>query len=338
MSAPRPSLSWLQIALLLLIGGLVLASFTVPDLLLAEPLQRADSLEATLRGRLAAKAPAPTPSITSPEDFERLLALPPSRRPLDALPLYDEAERASFARAHWRSADTEGTEPRLAPPLVGSTFYEAGGVNLNWEHELETRLLAEELPRRHLLGVRVYRSEGAGPPQLMATLPLEQTRYRDTSMPLLETELRYELWSVLLAGVEGALVSAAPADPVTLPVPDHFTMRLLDGDEERARVLLGLGRQDPPVATETVELAVGEELLVTGRPTGLRLISLEIRSEERMQQRERLLFASDGSLVLDPLSGAPRRTGAAVLVPVEHLVATLRHLTGSQRTLETDLQ
>lgn len=332
-------LGWLALLLGLLVLALAALALLGPDLLHAGPLSSADELQRVVEARLSAPATGVSPSARSPEDFERLLGLPPDDRALDALPFYEEDERADFARARagWAQGGPDAPVARLAAPRIGTPYYEGGAVILNWEHELETRRLATELPRQHVLALRLYRSVAGEPVELLATLPLQTELFRDADMPLVGTELSYELWSVLLAGSEGALVSAAPSDPVTLQVPDHFTMQLLGGDAERATIRVSLGRRGPPVASETVELAIGDLLDVAGRRTGLRLISLETRSEERMQRQERLVFAGDGSLVLDPLSGKPRRSGAAVLVPVERLVATLRDRIGSLRTLETDL-
>src|SRR5690606_14798943 len=121
-----------------------------------------------------------------------------------------------------------------------------------------TRAYVGELPTRHRLAVRIYRSEGAvgaERAELLATVPLETTRYRDALMPLVGTDLHYQLWTVLLAGEEQALVSAAPGDMVTVPVPDHFRLVLLGGDTQRARFRVELGPESAPLAAETLELA-----------------------------------------------------------------------------------
>lgn len=328
----------LQLLAGVLILGAGVAALALPNTLHRPVLERVEAVEANLEARLSAPARERGDAPVDPAEFDRLLSLAPDGRAVDALPFYEEGERAAFARARWRTAVPEETDAELAAPLEIEALYSAGGVALSWEHAASTRALAGRVPDHHRLAVRIYRGVGEMPPELLATVPLETARYRDALMPLLGGELHYQLWSVLETGEQGALVSVERSDPVTVAVPDHFRLVLLDGSTEQASFRVELGPEGAPLATETVSLALGEPLTVAGRPTGLVLERLELRNEERMQDRERMVFGPGGSLVLDARSGEPRRTTSTVLVPVERLIATLRGRDGeSSRTLETDL-
>jgi len=328
----------LQLLACAVILGSGATALLLPRALHRPLLDRVDAVEANLEARLSAPARPRQDALVDPTEFDRLLSLAPDGRPVDALPFYEEHERAAFARARWQTAVPEDTDAELAAPMEIQAFYSAGGVALSWEHAASTRALAGRMPEHHRLAVRIYRGVGEMPPELLATVPLETARYRDALMPLLGGELRYELWSAPSSPASSTLVSVKTADPVTVTVPDHFRLMLLDGTTERARFRVELGPAGAPLATETVELGLGESLTAAGRPTGLVLESLELKSEERMQDRQRMVFGPGGSLVLDARSGEPRSTTSTVLVPVERLIATLRGRDAeSSRTLETDL-
>ncbi|GJM22274.1 MAG: hypothetical protein DHS20C15_21890 [Planctomycetota bacterium] len=327
-----------QILAGLVLLGAAASAWLAPRALHRPLLDRVTAVESALQTRLSAPARPRDVEFADPAEFDRLLSLAPDPRRVDVLPFYEEGERAAFARVRWQTAIPEETDAQLAAPMAVQALYSAGGVALSWEHAAATRALAGRLPAQHRLAVRIYRSEGESPAELLATVPLETSRYRDALMPLVGGELHYELWSVLLAGDRDALLSAETSDLVTVAVPDHFRLVLLDGTLERAKFRVELGPPGVPLVAESLELRPGEPLSVAGRPTGLILESLEMKREERMFERQRMVFGPGGSLVLDARSGEPRQTTSQVLVPVERLIATLRGRDGTaSRTLETDL-
>ena len=82
---------------------------------------------------------------------------------------------------------------------------------------------------------------------------------------------------------------------------------------------------------------VGDELHLGGLSLGLVVQSIHVATEERLSTQRRLLFTTDGSLVLDPDTHQPRTTQTQILLPVQHLKVVLATHGGETRLLETDL-
>ena len=287
----------------------------------------------------------PTGSTGQPlEGYEAALRLPPDRTPLDALLLYDETERRSFAATRWPDARAPA-EPGtgLAPPLDLAALYEAGSVAVRWEVDPETlRAAADGLPAGQRVAQRVYRTDPGEAPRLAATLDLDEDRWRDDDMPLLGGELAYSVWTVLLqapaaAGEPDALVRSESSELVTVSVPEHFRLVLVSGDGTQAAFRLEVGPPSRPVAVHELELRPGDPVEAGPLSTGLVLQTLDVAETERLTTRTQLVLTSDASLVLDPVTRQPRTTESQVLMPVKRLVATLSGPGATTRTLELDL-
>ena len=269
--------------------------------------------------------------------FEDRLLDRPASVALDALPFYDEAERAAFARSRWVGDPPSGRRgPLLAAPYGIRTLYDASAVSVHWENDPATRALESELPAGQRLAFHVYRSDGLGEPRLLAELDGSARLVRDTDLPLGRTRLAYQVWAVVL-GSDGRPVAAEAGDLVSLEVPERFRIALAGGDTEACRIRVDVGPVGHEVSSDELRLEPGGALVVDGRPTGLVLQKLERVDSEALETRRRLAFRSDGSLVLDPDSQSPRTSETQVLVPVTRLVATLTDSTGATRTLELDL-
>lgn len=329
--------------LLALVGPLLAAGLTLMGLL---AIQRSGESERLLAARLAddigARLQAPAGSsepLSRRDSFEDALTTPAGSLPVDALPFYDESERAAFSRSRWVGDPPSGLRgPVLAPPYGVDARYEAGAVTLRWEADPATRALARELPRDQRLAVHIYRSDAldAAEARLLAELSWEERRYRDADLPLGGTLLAYQVWAVVV-DPNGRPLAAEGGDLVSLAVPERFRLALVDGDTEGARIRVEVGPQGLAVSAATVTVGLGEALVFDGRPTGLVLQRLEEVTEERLLTRRRMAFRSDGSLVLDPVTRTPRTHQTQVLVPATRLVATLTDSTGAPRTLELDL-
>lgn len=269
--------------------------------------------------------------------FEDALLLRPDASLVDALPFYDEAERAAFSRSRWVGSPPSGRRgPVLAPPYALTALLASGAVSVHWVGDPATQGLAEELPAGQRLGFHVYRSLNAGEHRLVAELPGDARLFRDSDLPLARAQVSYQVWTVLL-GSDGRPVAAEAADLVSLEVPERFRIVLVGGDTEAARIRVDVGPDGLVVSRHEVQVGTGQAVVVDGRPTGLVLQALMRVSSEQLETRRRLAFRSDGSLVLDPLTQTPRISETQVLVPVTRLVATLTDSTGASRTLELDI-
>jgi hypothetical protein len=322
--------------------------------LYSNDLRRAKGLGEQVRSRLDAEAAMEAragtavrpPSMHASEAFEAALRQPPERAAgsLDALLLYDEAERSRFAALRWPGSASEAPAASgLAPPQEVTADYEAGAVSVRWSvaqatREVATAPLADAGQR---VGHRLYRSDDGSPMRLVANLDHDETRWRDDDMPLAGGELAYEVWTVLLqdvAGSEPTLVRSESGELVTVHVPEHFRLVLVSGDSEAAVIRMEVGPDSMPVAVHELSLSVGDPVDANGLSTGLLLTSLEVIEEERLTTRTRLVLTSDASLVLDPETHTPRTSDTQVLMPQTRLVATLTAPSGETRRLELDLQ
>jgi len=361
----------------LIVFGLALV---VHNRLYSNDLQRANNLEQQVRERLDARPEAPLrlPSGHAKEGYEAALRHAPeraARSALDALLLYDETERSSFAALRWPGSSPDALPTAgLAAPEELAADYEAGAVSVRWRVADSTRAAARELTSDQVVRQRIYRTvkDAADPgqrpttPTLLATVDLDTTRFRDADMPLAGGELSYEVWTVLSrrvvsgassetgsetgsdlsstdpetdpgAASEG-LVRSESSELVTVPVPEHFRLMLLSGDGAQAVLRLEVGPASGPVGSYDLSVSPGDSIAAGDLVTGLTLDSLEVREEERLTTRKQLVFTSDARLVLDPTNDTPRTTETQVLMPVTSLVATLSDPNGEQRTLQLELK
>lgn len=306
-------------------------------------LERAALLRHEIRALL--DEPAAREPVRSGEDvdFESALLQMPKALVIDALPMFEESERTAFTRFRWGRDEpsTDTTEGRLAPALDTRTTLEAGSLSLSWQVDPATKRLAASLPEGDRLVHRVARALDGAPPAFVAVLPLETTRWRDGDLPLHQASVTYQVWTTRVRdagpGVDPLTVDSAGGDLVTVRLPDHFTLRLVSGDTERAVIRVEVGPEGQPVAESLLELSPGDELSLGSRPLGLTLDALAVVPGERLTNRQRLVFKSDGSLVLDQATGRPKTDDSQVLLAVNVLIATLSDPSGSTRTLECDL-
>jgi len=332
----------------LIVFGLALLAH---NRLYSNDLGRAARLETRVRGALdarrepGARQASPTHAL---EADEAALRQPPDRTPLDALLLYDENERRAFAATRWvDNQPPVASRSGLAAPADLRAVYEAGAVSLDWSIDPATRVaLADGLPGGERLAQRVYRSVSGAPAALRATLDLETTRWRDDALPLAGGDLTYSVWTVLLQddplpdsapGAAEGLVRSECSELVTVSVPEHFRLVLVSGDSTRAAIRLEVGPTSRPVAVQVLDLVPGDPVAAGALSTGLVLQALDVIDTERLTTRTHLLFTSDASLVLDPVTRAPRTSESQILMPCKRLVATLRGPSGAARSLELDL-
>lgn len=288
------------------------------------------------------------------EAFEAALRQAPDHTAtLDALLLYDEAERSRFASLRWPSGipgHLAGDLPTsgLVPPQQIAADYEAGAVSVRWTVAEATQqvIASTQADSGQQVAHRIYRSDDGGDLQLVATLGHDQTRWRDDAMPLAGGELGYEVWTVLLRDGpdrdgpdnDPTLVRSESGELVTVTVPEHFKLVLISGDSEAAVIRMEVGPPSMPVAVHDISLLPGDPVDASGLSTGWILTSLQLLEEQRLTTRTRLVLTSDGSLVLDPETHAPRTSDTQVLMPQTRLVATLAAPSGATRRLELDLQ
>jgi len=318
-------------------------AFFAHNRLYDKDLQRARATEARLAARTSATADGtPSRPAGSVDAAELALAQQPDVREPDARTVYDDGELDAFVAAKVRGPFEENPQARsLAPPGNVSATHATGGVTLQWDPRSVNEALASALARQGSdlrLAFRIYRGLDEAPPVLAATLPWGTTSWRDTLLPLGRGLLAYEVWTVMLrAGPEGdVLVAAERSEPVTVQTPEHFTLALKGGSADVAEfavdVVLASAR-DQAVASARV----GEELRLGELSLGLVVQSIQLTTEERLATQRRLLFTTDGSLVLDPESHQPRTTQIQILVPVQHLKVVLVAHDGETRLLEADL-
>lgn len=281
--------------------------------------------------------PAPVGEFQDTDRFERALMLMPAATPVDALPFYDEGERASFARSRWGGeAPTDGSEAALRPPYAVDAYYEAGLVLLRWEADPATLALNEALPEGQQLGWRIYRGLNLEQPSRFARLDLGERRWRDQKLPLAHSRLAYQVWAVV-SDKDGALIAAEPSELVSVELPERFQLDLVEGDEQSAVFNIRLGTSTQPLNPTALRVTPGQPLAMAGLDTGLILNSLTMQDGERLLTRSRFDFRADGSLVLDPATNTPRTSETQVLVSVRRLIATLSDPLGVPRTLELDV-
>jgi hypothetical protein len=306
-------------------------------------LQRAMATEARLAARASGLNEGGAGRPAGRLDLAELaLAQQPDVREPDARTVYDDGELDAFVAAKVRGPFEENPQARsLVPPGNVRATHATGGVTLDWDPRPVNEALASALARQGSdlrLGFRVYRGQDEAAPVLVQTLPWGTTSWRDTLLPLGRGRLVYEVWAVLVRdGPAGeVLVAAERSEAVTVQTPEHFTLALQGGSAEEAvfavDVVLASAR-DQAVATGRV----GDELRLGDLSLGLVVQSIAITTEERLATQRRLLFTTDGSLVLDPDTHQPRTTQTQILVPVQRLKVVLTSKDGETRLLETDL-
>ncbi|MFT7463438.1 MAG: hypothetical protein ACI9EF_001782 [Pseudohongiellaceae bacterium] len=275
-----------------------------------------------------------TPDI---DRFERALMLMAAATPVDALPFYDEGERASFARSRWAGEiPSHGGDAALRPPYGVDAIHDGGIVLLRWELAPATAALRDALPQGQSLAWRIYRGLNLEQPVQVAELGLETRRWHDQELPIAHTRLAYQVWAVLIDD-DSALIAAEPSGLVTIELEERFQLELVSGDEQSAVFTVQRGSSTQPLTLSTLRVSPGQSLRTDRLDTGLALKHLSMRADELLQTRSRLDFRADGSLVLDPALNTPRKTETQVLVSVRRLIATLNDSLGVPRTLQLDL-
>jgi len=318
-------------------------AFFAHNRLYDKDLQRTRSLTE----RLATAVPvldghAGAPATGGVDAVEAALATHADAREPEARAFYDDGEIEAFVAARMRGPFEQPAQARsLVPPDGITGRYAAGAVTLAWNPGALNAVLASTLARQGndlQLAFRVYRSHGSSEPELVATVPWGQNSWRDHDLPLGEGRLAYEVWAVLLrSGPLGdVLVAAERSEAVTVRTPEHFTLELQGGNADEALFAVDV---ELPAARDRVmtRARAGEEVRAGELSTGLVVQSIALTTEERLSTQRRLLFTSDGSLVLDPETHQPRTTQTQVLVPVQHLAVVLAAPDGSLRELDLDL-
>lgn len=270
------------------------------------------------------------------------LAQPVDAREPEARAFYDDGELEAYVAARLRGPFDQPAQARsLTAPGNLRARYAAGAVTLEWEPGAMNAVLASTLARQGTdlsVAFRVYRAHAAADPEWRANLPWGETSWKDLALPLAASRLSYEVWAVLLRhGPLGeVLVAAERSEPVTVQTPEHFTLDLQGGDADEAlfTVLVEL-----PVASGRVSARarIGQEVRAGELATGLVVQSIQLQTDDRLTTQRRLLFTSDGSLVLDPETHLPRTTQTQVLLPVRRLSVVLADAAGALRELAVDL-
>jgi hypothetical protein len=335
-----------RLAVLTAAGGSLIFfgfAFFAHNALHDKDLQRTRSLEARLaaRGIVAPGASSGTGS-TGPDAVEATLALQPDARVPEARVFFDDGELDAFVAAKVRGPFEAPSRSRsLVPPEQVGAVYGSGAVTLSWEPGALNSVLASTYARQGQdlrVAFHVYRGVGAAPPSLAASVPWGQSSWRDHQLPLGRERLVYEVWAVILqASPRGdVLIAAERSEPVTVLTPEHFTLELLGGDAEEAVFVVDLRLPSAP-GRVTSRARIGEELRAGELSTGLVVQAITLTPEERLSTQRRLLFTTDGSLILDPETRQPRTTQTQVLVPARHLSVVLATSDGQSRELGTDL-
>ena len=307
--------------------------------LLNKDLEQANRLMRDVRRGLDEALPHPAPRGASQDTdrFESALMLMPETTPVDALPFYDEGERASFARSRWAGeTPSDGSEASLRPPFAVDAFHEAGIVLLRWEADPATLALEEALPEGQSLGWRIYRRLNLGDFENVASAPFGDRRWRDSDFPVAHSRVEYQVSAVVIDD-EDSLIAAEPSRLVSIELPERFAIDLIEGDEHSALFRIRVGTSTQPLNQAALRVTPGQSVTIPGLDTGLLLNSLQIRDDERLTSRIRFDFRADGSLVLDPATDTPRTSETQVLVSARRLIATLSDPLGVPRTLELDL-
>lgn len=318
-------------------------AFFAHNRLYDKDLQRIRALER----RFAATATLPragTPSaVTGGVDpVEAALEQHGDVREPEARAFYDDGELEAFVAARLRGPFEQQPQARsLVAPANVQARYAAGCVTLDWEPGALNAVLASTLARQGAdlsVAFRIYRARGDAEPELLASLPWGESTWQDHALPLARGRLAYEVWAVLLrrGPLGDVLVAAERSEPVTVVTPEHFRLELQGGAADEALFTVEV---ELPAARDRVmaRARVGEELRAGELATGLVVQSITLTTQERLALQRRLLFTSDGSLVLDPETHLPRTTQTQVLVPVQHLAVVLADGDGTLRELEADL-
>ena len=328
--------------------------------LYSKHLGRAQATMDTIRGRLEATPPTTrTRTVRGGGDvLELALAKQPAvlserdRTLLEpATPFYSDSERRAYVTARVKGAfDAPSDLDSLAAPTDVTAIYADGAVMLRWDAGPANRVLASALSAHDSpvrLAFRVYRRRDGGELTPLVTLPFGVTAWKDRALPIARSTLYYEVWTVLLkdaeagdpAGAAGSetLVSAERGDLVTLSVPEHFTLELVGGDEDRAEFLAVVGSPESPVASAVVTADVGQVVSIGELSTALTVQHIEFESVDTLKTRQRLSLTTDGAVVIDPATDEPRFTQTQVLVPGLRMRTVLVHEDGETRTLEADL-
>jgi len=318
-------------------------AFFAHNRLYDKDLQRARVTEARLATRTPARgadgAARPGPGV---DPADTALTQQPDVRVPDARTFYDQGELDAFVAARVRGPFEDTPQARsLVPPGNVRSAYAAGTVRLDWDPGPVNEVLASTLARQGgdlRLAFRIYRGVDPAPPELVETVPWGQTSWRDAHLPLGKGRLVYEVWAVLLRSSPSGdvLVAAERSEPVTVLTPEHFTLALQGGSAEEA--VLAVEVELPSARDRAIARArQGEEIRLGGLSTGLVVQSIALSQEDRLSTQRRLLFTTDGSLVLDPDTHQPRTTETQVLLPRQHLKVVLADRDGGTRLLETDL-
>jgi len=270
------------------------------------------------------------------------LAAQPDVRAPEARVFYDDGELEAFVTAKVRGPFEAPSQARsLMPPEDVGAVYGGGTVTLSWEPGAVNSVLASTYARQGVdlrIAIHVYRGVGDATPDLVDSLTWGQTTWRDHQLPLGQARLVYEVWTVILQGSPrgDVLIAAERSEPVTVQTPEHFTLELLGGSAEEAVFAVDV-RLPSARNRVTTRARVGQELQVGELSTGLVVQAIVLTPEERLSMQRRLLFTTDGSLVLDPETHLPRTTQTQVLIPVRHLTVVLATANGEARELGADL-
>lgn len=270
------------------------------------------------------------------------LAQPVDAREPEARAFYDDGELEAYVAARLRGPFEQPAQARsLTAPGNLRGRYAAGAVTLAWDPGAMNTVLASTLARQGTdlsVAFRIYRASAAADPEWIASLPWGETSWEDHALPLAASRLSYEVWAVLLRhGPLGeVLVAAERSEPVTVLSPEHFTLDLQGGDADEALFTVAV---ELPAARDRVlaRAGVGQEIRAGELATGLVVQSIQISKDDRLSTQRRLLFTSDGSLVLDPETHQPRTTQTQVLLPVRRLSVVLADAAGTRRELAADL-
>jgi hypothetical protein len=318
-------------------------AFFVHNRLYDKDLQRARATEARLRVDVAKSAQSSVSHGNPGVDAADVaLTQQPDVRAPEARTFYEQAELDAFTAAKVRGPFDAIPQARsLVAPTRVTGSYASGAVTVAWDAGAVNQVLASTLARQGSdlrLAFRVYRGLDSQPPELAASVPWGQDSWRDSRLPLGRGRLVYEVWAVLLreTATGEVLVGAERSEPVTVQTPEHFSLALQGGDTDEAQFVVDV---DFPSAQGRVisRARKGEEIRAGDLSTGLVVQSIALSSEERLTNQKRLLFTTDGSLVLDPATHEPRTTQTQVLLPVQHLKVVLASADGETRELDKDL-
>ena len=318
-------------------------AFFAHNRLYDKDLQRARATEARLDANSAQAArDVVKRTVVGVDAADLALTQQPDVRTPEARCLYEQAELDAFTAAKVRGPFDAPPQARsLVAPTKVKGSYAAGSVNLTWDAGAVNQVLASTLARQGgdlRLAFRIYRGLDSQSPELVASVPWGQDNWRDSQMPLGKGRMVYEVWAVLLreTATGEVLVGAERSEPVTVLTPEHFSLTLQGGGSDEVQFAVDV--EFPSAQGRVISRArVGEEIRAGDLSTGLVVQSIQLSTEERLTARGRLLFTTDGSLVLDPATRTPRTTQTQVLLPTQHLKVVLASADGETRELDKDL-